>query len=85
MGRFKSILRTTLIVLAVLIELKTVHIELKNDNINLAANMLIRLNLILTGMDNDLITAQADLGLPSINLHLRSPCLLANNNSRRIL
>jgi len=47
MGRFKSILRTTLIVLAVLIELKTVHIELKNDNINLAANIVICLNLIL--------------------------------------
>jgi len=85
MGRFKSILRITLIVLAVLIELKTVHIEFKNDNINLAANIVICLNLILTGMDNDLITAQADLGLPAITLHLWSPCLLANNNCRRIL
>jgi DNA repair exonuclease SbcCD ATPase subunit len=35
---------------------------------NLAANMLTRLNLILTGMDTDSVTAQADLGLLAKNL-----------------
>lgn len=35
---------------------------------NLAANMLTRLNLILTGMDIDSATAQADLGLLAENL-----------------
>ena len=80
--------------LTVLVELKTAHIELKNDNIagakvalsgtaarlenlnpfvetvdtTLAANMLTRLNLILTGMDTDPVTAQADLGLLAVNL-----------------
>jgi cell division protein FtsB len=34
----------------------------------LAANMLTRLNLILTSMDTDSVTAQADLGLLAINL-----------------
>ena len=35
---------------------------------NLAADMLTRLNLILTGMDTDSVTAQADLGLLTKNL-----------------
>jgi DNA repair exonuclease SbcCD ATPase subunit len=35
---------------------------------NLAADMLTRLNLILTGMDTDSVTAQADLGLLAKNL-----------------
>ncbi|MBE0670053.1 MAG: hypothetical protein IH588_05665 [Anaerolineales bacterium] len=35
---------------------------------NLAANILTRLNLILTGMDTDSATAQADLGLLAKNL-----------------
>lgn len=80
--------------LTVLGELKTAHIEFKNDNIagakvalsntaarlenlnplvetvdaNLAANMQTRLDLILTGMDTDSATAQADLGLLTKNL-----------------
>ena len=80
--------------LTVLGELKTAHIEFKNDNIagakvalssiaarlenlnplvetvdaNLAANMQTRLELILTGMDTDSATAQADLGLLTENL-----------------
>ena len=80
--------------LTVLAELKTAHIELKNDNVagakvalsgtaarlenlkplvetvdtNLAANMLTRLNVILSGVDTDSATAQADLGLLAKNL-----------------
>lgn len=80
--------------LTVLAELKTAHIELKNDNVagakvalsgtaarlenlkplvetvdtDLAANMLTRLNLILSGVDTDSATAQADLGLFAKNL-----------------
>ncbi len=80
--------------LTALAELKTAHIELKNDNVagvkvalsgaagrlknlepliekvdtNLAANMLTRLNLILSGMDTNSATAQADLGLLAKNL-----------------
>lgn len=80
--------------LTALAELKTAHIELKNNNVagakvalsgtaahlenlrplvetvdtNLAANMLTRLDLILTGMDTNSATAQADLGLLAKNL-----------------
>jgi len=44
----------------------------------LAANMLTRLNLILTGMDNDAVTAQADLGLLAINLQSVETLLFGN-------
>ena len=80
--------------LTVLGELKTAHIEFKNDNIagakvalsstaarlenlkplvetadaNLAANMQTRLDLILTGIDTDSATAEADLRLLAENL-----------------